>query len=238
MDSLIRLADGVWHREVDQGCWTRTAPGPVRIFNTPSEAESYAATVRPKPKAQAYRGTHSGDGQVTFIVAGDGVGVLAFLITNMQCREGRRVSVGLGRGQENIRSDTGILLPVNPRGLTTEVGQGPAVSLEGGLFGADTAPQLVIVNQGFSTNSGRLNGAVLLSLRGTVSPTVVNGSVSYALPAIAQFNETPCNTGTLTFSAPRVGDADALTRTVPTPAAGGQQLCIRTNDGRLVCSGP
>lgn len=39
--------DGMWHREVDRQCWTRTSPGPVRSFNTLEAAETYAAGFRP-----------------------------------------------------------------------------------------------------------------------------------------------------------------------------------------------
>src|SRR5215212_8935418 len=39
MDLMARTADGVWHREVDRQCWTRTDPGPVATFSTLEEAE-------------------------------------------------------------------------------------------------------------------------------------------------------------------------------------------------------
>lgn len=47
MDASIRLPDGTWHREVAQQCWTRTDPGPVRVFTTQQEAETFASGLRP-----------------------------------------------------------------------------------------------------------------------------------------------------------------------------------------------
>lgn len=46
MDLVARTADGVWQREVDRQCWTRTAPGPVATFSTLDEAEAFAASLR------------------------------------------------------------------------------------------------------------------------------------------------------------------------------------------------
>jgi hypothetical protein len=47
MNQLIKLPDGTWHHEVNQGCWTRTDPGPVRIFSAQADAEKYAFSVLP-----------------------------------------------------------------------------------------------------------------------------------------------------------------------------------------------
>jgi hypothetical protein len=47
MDLAFRAPDGTWHREVARGCWTRTEPGPVRLFGAVAEAEGFACTVRP-----------------------------------------------------------------------------------------------------------------------------------------------------------------------------------------------
>jgi hypothetical protein len=47
VDQVIRLSGETWYREVAQQCWTRGEPGPVRLFNTTTEAETYAATFRP-----------------------------------------------------------------------------------------------------------------------------------------------------------------------------------------------
>ena len=49
MDMVIRLPDGTWHHEVDQQCWTRTDPGPVRIFGNLEAAEQYVRTLRSTP---------------------------------------------------------------------------------------------------------------------------------------------------------------------------------------------
>ena len=50
MDMLARRPDGVWHREVDRQCWTRTLPGPVDSFATQEEAEAHARPLRaPRP---------------------------------------------------------------------------------------------------------------------------------------------------------------------------------------------
>lgn len=46
MDLVIRQSDGVWHREVDRQCWTRTNPGPVQVFDTLAKAEDHSAAVR------------------------------------------------------------------------------------------------------------------------------------------------------------------------------------------------
>jgi hypothetical protein len=46
MDLVARAADGVWHREVDRQCWTRTSPGPVATFATLDEAEAFATSLR------------------------------------------------------------------------------------------------------------------------------------------------------------------------------------------------
>jgi hypothetical protein len=55
MDLVARLPDGVWHREVDRRCWTRTDPGPVAVFLTLAEAEAFAGPLR---TAQPYLATH------------------------------------------------------------------------------------------------------------------------------------------------------------------------------------
>jgi hypothetical protein len=47
MDQFIRQPDGTWHREVERQCWTRTEPGPVRVFTGLPEAEAYARQFRP-----------------------------------------------------------------------------------------------------------------------------------------------------------------------------------------------
>jgi hypothetical protein len=49
MDTSIRRPDGVWHREVDRQCWTRTDPGPVRTFGTVQDADNYAGTIALTP---------------------------------------------------------------------------------------------------------------------------------------------------------------------------------------------
>ncbi|MGE0543839.1 MAG: hypothetical protein AB7R89_27045 [Dehalococcoidia bacterium] len=46
IDQVMRMTDGVWHREVDRKCWVRTDPGPVQSFSTRAEAESAAAPFR------------------------------------------------------------------------------------------------------------------------------------------------------------------------------------------------
>ena len=46
MDQVIRQPDGTWHREVGRQCWTRTEPGPVRIYNALEPAEDEARVVR------------------------------------------------------------------------------------------------------------------------------------------------------------------------------------------------
>lgn len=46
MDQFRRESDGLWHREVEKQCWTRTDPGPVRTINTLSDAERYATSLR------------------------------------------------------------------------------------------------------------------------------------------------------------------------------------------------
>jgi hypothetical protein len=51
MDQLIRLSGETWHHEAEQGCWTRTDPGPVRIFRTLESAQLYAAAFAPQPVA-------------------------------------------------------------------------------------------------------------------------------------------------------------------------------------------
>jgi hypothetical protein len=55
MDLIARMADGVWHREVDRRCWTRTDPGPVALFATLAEAEAFA---RPLRAADPYLASH------------------------------------------------------------------------------------------------------------------------------------------------------------------------------------
>jgi hypothetical protein len=57
MDQLIRQADGTWHREVADRCWTRTEPGPVRLFQTVQEAERFAQSIRPTPPPPTPRPT-------------------------------------------------------------------------------------------------------------------------------------------------------------------------------------
>jgi hypothetical protein len=53
MDLVVRQPDGVWHREVDRRCWTRTNPGPVRQFDDLGTAVGFAVTVQPPPAASA-----------------------------------------------------------------------------------------------------------------------------------------------------------------------------------------
>jgi hypothetical protein len=46
VDAFMKMADGVWNREVDRQCWVRIQPGPVREFRTVQEAETHAAATR------------------------------------------------------------------------------------------------------------------------------------------------------------------------------------------------
>ena len=48
MDLVSEQADGTWHREVDDVCWTRTDPGPIAcVTETLAEAEECAAPFLP-----------------------------------------------------------------------------------------------------------------------------------------------------------------------------------------------
>lgn len=47
MDASIRRGGETWHREIVRRCWTRTDPGPVRIFAGLEEAERFARSLQP-----------------------------------------------------------------------------------------------------------------------------------------------------------------------------------------------
>lgn len=50
LDLVIRQTNGeTWHREVSQGCWVRTQPGPVQVLNDAARAEDLAVDYRPPP---------------------------------------------------------------------------------------------------------------------------------------------------------------------------------------------
>ncbi len=53
MDLVIRQPDGIWHREVDRHCWTRTNPGPVRQFSELKNALLFSMRVQPPSPAAA-----------------------------------------------------------------------------------------------------------------------------------------------------------------------------------------
>ena len=104
MDLVFRAADDTWHREVDRRCWTRTQPGPVRVFTSLEDAEAYAAMVRP-PRRLAngtflQGGAQGGLGRLT-IENGRDLDAVAVLTTLQQAtvfsvyiRAGERVTVG------------------------------------------------------------------------------------------------------------------------------------------------
>lgn len=49
MDQMLRAGDGVWYREVERECWTRTETGPIAcIVPTLAEAEACALALRPR----------------------------------------------------------------------------------------------------------------------------------------------------------------------------------------------
>jgi hypothetical protein len=49
MEVLIQLPDGIWHRATGAECWSRTIPGPVRLFPTAQQAVCYAVAFRQPP---------------------------------------------------------------------------------------------------------------------------------------------------------------------------------------------
>lgn len=51
MDASIRRGGETWHREIVRRCWTRTDPGPVRIFAQLEEAERFARSLQPAAAA-------------------------------------------------------------------------------------------------------------------------------------------------------------------------------------------
>ena len=47
MEAFIHTSDGLWYREKERKCWTRTDPGPVRVFTTEQEAAAFVASLPP-----------------------------------------------------------------------------------------------------------------------------------------------------------------------------------------------
>jgi hypothetical protein len=162
MDQIVRQPDGTWHREVDRQCWTRTDPGPVRMFGALPDAEGYAATLRPivlqgvgqtatreiKPPSSVSVVAFTHSGRSNFIVHAFHGDKEDYLVNKIGVYQGARPLFGTEPVTFDIRADGAWTLRIEPVARTdTPVfsGKGDAVS---GLFDPPSTGAWEIMHDG------------------------------------------------------------------------------------------